>query len=70
MQKTCSKCGVQFSCQNEMPGCWCERVQLNQETLDELKATYENCLCPVCLQGFANRDAKNFGASSNAAAMT
>jgi hypothetical protein len=55
MEKTCSKCGVVFGCQNEMPGCWCEEVKLSPETLENLKEGYENCLCPACLKGFEEK---------------
>jgi len=52
MQKTCSKCGVEFGCQNEIPGCWCEKISLDEEALAKLKLEYDNCLCPVCLKSF------------------
>jgi hypothetical protein len=52
MEKTCSKCGLIFNCGNELRGCWCEEVHLDQETLDLLKENYANCLCPTCLKNF------------------
>jgi hypothetical protein len=52
MEKSCSKCGVAFSCQNETRGCWCESIHLSKEVLAELKEDYDNCLCPQCLKAF------------------
>jgi hypothetical protein len=52
MEKHCSKCGKDFSCQNEMRGCWCETIHLSAETLTNLKENYDNCLCPQCLKSF------------------
>lgn len=65
MQKNCSKCGVAFGCQNETSGCWCENIHLSEQTLAELKAAYDNCLCPVCLKSFeASHDVKSGKASA------
>ena len=52
MQKNCSKCGSAFDCCNEIPGCWCENLQLDQQTLDALKNNFDNCLCPACLKTY------------------
>ena len=54
MEKICSKCGSGFDCQNDLGGCWCENVELTGKALEELKQSYENCLCPVCLKSFEN----------------
>lgn len=51
--KQCSKCQVSFECTNEKEGCWCETVFVDIHTLNHLKQTYNNCLCPVCLKEFA-----------------
>ncbi|ANE49161.1 cysteine-rich CWC family protein [Flavisolibacter tropicus] len=50
--KKCSKCQTIFTCSNPQPGCWCEGVRLTPETLEQLKASYEDCLCPACLKSF------------------
>ncbi len=55
-QKECSKCGNSFICTNETAGCWCEKVQLNAESLQFLKANYANCLCPACLKYFEEKE--------------
>jgi hypothetical protein len=56
--KKCSKCGQQFECQNGSMGCWCEAFYLPINTLNEIKQQYDNCLCPICLREFADRDKK------------
>jgi hypothetical protein len=46
-RKTCPACGASFSC---LPGaCWCAALRLSATTLRELRAKYDNCLCPACL---------------------
>ena len=56
MQKNCSKCGIEFTCQNETGGCWCEQFRLSKEMLRHLKEHYENCLCPRCLEEFSKKE--------------
>lgn len=57
MQKTCSKCGTPFGCQNEARGCWCEDLTLSPETLALLRQSYDNCLCPACLAAYEKAQA-------------
>ena len=46
-RKTCPACGATFPC---LPGgCWCAALRLSPATLRELRAKYDNCLCPACL---------------------
>lgn len=47
VQKTCEACGRSFLCGG--PQCWCESVLLSRETLDNLRRTHLDCLCPQCL---------------------
>lgn len=54
--KDCPSCGKQFGCAEGEPGCWCEAVVVRRETLAELRALADDCLCPACLAGFAERD--------------
>jgi iron complex transport system permease protein len=54
--KGCPSCGTQFGCGQGEPGCWCESVVLRSETLAELRLLADDCLCPACLAGFAERD--------------
>jgi len=56
--KKCSKCGSEFTCGNEKPGCWCEDLFLDIATLNELKEKYDNCLCPICLEEYSNKHVK------------
>jgi hypothetical protein len=55
MQKRCSKCGFIFNCTNEQNGCWCEHIQLDTSTLDQLKNEFDNCLCPECLKAYEHK---------------
>ncbi|HKB54903.1 MAG TPA: cysteine-rich CWC family protein, partial [Ramlibacter sp.] len=54
--KTCSRCGGEFGCLQGQSGCWCEAVELTRATLAELRASADDCLCPSCLEEFAERD--------------
>ena len=57
--KLCSRCGRQFGCGQGEPGCWCESIMLRRETLAEIRTLADDCLCPSCLAGFADRDRDN-----------
>ncbi|MGZ4033356.1 MAG: cysteine-rich CWC family protein [Bacteroidia bacterium] len=52
--KKCSRCSTDFECCNEKPGCWCENLFIDIETLNKLKKEYDNCLCSSCLKEYAN----------------
>ena len=52
--KICSKCKEEFECTNEKRGCWCESLYIDLETLNKLCIEYTNCLCLICLKGYAN----------------
>jgi cysteine-rich CWC protein len=48
-EKTCEACGATFECR--AGGCWCDDVALAAITRAELRARYDDCLCPTCLIG-------------------
>ncbi len=50
--KRCSKCEAAFECCSDRPGCWCEQVFVDANTLQELKKNYNNCLCSRCLREY------------------
>ncbi len=50
MRKRCERCGGEFGCADGAPGCWCEGVVLSRDTLAELRALADDCLCPDCLR--------------------
>jgi iron complex transport system permease protein len=52
-RKRCQLCGDAFGCGAGEPGCWCERVTLRQDTLAQIRALADDCLCPSCLASFA-----------------
>jgi|GEM_PF-3937 len=51
--KQCPLCGRTFGCRHGEAGCWCESVEVDRETLSQIRALAEDCLCPSCLAGFA-----------------
>src|SRR6266571_433799 len=55
-RKLCSSCGRRFTCGHGEPGCWCESIVLRRETLAEIRALADDCLCPACLGGYADRE--------------
>jgi iron complex transport system permease protein len=65
--KTCSRCGREFGCRHGEPGCWCESVELRRETLAEIRALADDCLCPSCLGDFARRDRDEAASAGTAA---
>lgn len=45
----CESCGKEFSCGAKVGECWCFAVDLQAETLAELREEFTNCLCQNCL---------------------
>jgi len=66
-RKQCSSCGAEFGCAQGEPGCWCESVVLRRETLAEIRALADDCLCPACLSGYAERERSDSDGSSGPA---
>jgi hypothetical protein len=52
-QKVCEKCGAKFDCYSLGGPCWCEEVKLKSEALANLRAQFNDCLCPNCLKATA-----------------
>jgi hypothetical protein len=53
---SCPVCARAFRCGGGAPGCWCEAIALQPETLAELRTLADACLCPGCLGQLAQRD--------------
>jgi len=53
-QKICQACGTQFPCASPWGPCWCEEVKVSITILAELRARYDECLCPKCLTAAAS----------------
>lgn len=51
--RTCEACGSAFQCGASLRGCWCVSVKLSAEIRQQLRARYQDCLCPTCLQAAA-----------------
>jgi hypothetical protein len=54
-QKVCEKCGVKFDCYSLGGPCWCEEVTLIPQSLANLRAQFNDCLCPTCLKAAAGQ---------------
>jgi len=52
-QKVCEACGNEFSCGASLRGCWCNEIDLNDETRVDLKSQYRDCLCRDCLSSLS-----------------
>lgn len=52
--KICPKCMHEFTCITE-EGCWCEKLNISKENLAYLRTKYIDCLCPKCLEAFAEK---------------
>jgi hypothetical protein len=48
--RTCEACGQSFQCGASLTGCWCMHIKLSPEVKQKLRAQYQDCLCPQCLQ--------------------
>lgn len=53
----CGRCGVAFTC-DVGEACWCHRVAVPAEALAEMRAKYDDCLCPGCLAALAGSPVK------------
>jgi hypothetical protein len=52
-QKKCAACGEMFACGAPESNCWCEELKLSPSELEQLRARYDDCLCPRCLAAAA-----------------
>ena len=49
--KTCEACGASLACEISLgKGCWCEELKLSEDTSQQLRAKYADCLCRACLE--------------------
>jgi hypothetical protein len=46
-EKICESCGQAFECR--LGACWCDDASLSDERRAQLRARYNDCLCPTCL---------------------
>ena len=56
--KKCSRCEIEFNCQNETRGCWCENYSLKEKELTQLKRDFKDCLCEDCLKEYSSFEGK------------
>lgn len=58
--QACEGCGESFACEISLgKGCWCGEVKLADETRQELRANYRNCLCRACLEKAEGKNLKS-----------
>jgi hypothetical protein len=56
----CEACGQSFACEISLgKGCWCAELNLSENTRQELRANYRNCLCHACLEKFEAKDSES-----------
>jgi hypothetical protein len=53
--KRCALCGRAFGCRQGEPGCWCESIELDRETLAQIRSLADDCICSSCLGTFARQ---------------
>ena len=56
---TCEACGAAFTCGATIAGCWCAEVKLSEAARATLRARYRSCLCRVCLENYAEVEARD-----------
>jgi len=58
--KACEACGESFACEISLgKGCWCGEVKLSEDTRQELRAKYRDCLCRACLEKAKAKNSKS-----------
>ncbi|MDQ2745847.1 MAG: cysteine-rich CWC family protein [Acidobacteriota bacterium] len=48
-ESICESCGANFSCGVNVGECWCFALNLEAETLTDLREKFARCLCENCL---------------------
>ncbi len=57
--KICEACGAQFTClANDIANCFCNKMSLSKQTLQQIKNKYAKCLCENCLQNLEGEQLK------------
>src|SRR5216684_2428875 len=58
--KVCEACGASFACEISLgTGCWCGELKLSEDTRQELRAKYRDCLCRACLEKAKAKNSKS-----------
>jgi hypothetical protein len=48
----CESCGNEFTCGATIRGCWCADIKLSDETRQDLRSKFKDCLCRDCLEKY------------------
>lgn len=49
-KNVCEACGSNFICQaNNIENCFCNKIVLTPEVLQQMKTKFQHCLCESCL---------------------
>lgn len=51
----CESCGAEFGCGAKLDGCWCNDVKLAENAAESIKAKFDACLCPKCLEDYIEK---------------
>ena len=50
----CEGCGAKFTCgAKDIEHCFCNKIILSEEVIEQIKQKYIRCLCDACLNKFA-----------------
>jgi hypothetical protein len=52
----CESCNNEFFCGANVGECWCFAVEVEAETLADLRERFNSCLCEDCLLKFPKKD--------------
>jgi cysteine-rich CWC protein len=52
VSKVCESCTQVFTCGQY--GCWCAQVGITERHMTWIEHTFQDCLCPSCLQKIIN----------------
>jgi hypothetical protein len=54
MPRICESCGAAFGCGGAVGSCWCTAFTVTEHALDEIRAKFDDCLCPACLAEYSS----------------
>lgn len=57
LNAVCEVCGSNFTCgANDIEHCFCSKVILPKEIIEQIQNKYSHCLCEVCLQNWKQEE--------------
>ena len=53
----CEICGTKFTCgAKDIENCFCNKIILSKEVIEQIQNKYNRCLCEACLNKFITPD--------------